>query len=252
MANNVNVVNRGFEYICQWMANTALTGTPYSNYTIPSYVGWGGANGSNATSTVLPASQPAPSSPSTAGTGQWMDVGPFQEFSETRVNGTPATLLNNSAGNGTIGTQFVATITATGAHTATTNAATGQIAESFLVFSSTKPLAFTVVGAQASTTATLLTVNTSGGLANQYYQMNNEVIKISSTAASNVWTIVRAQNGSTANAAASGDTVTLGNVPGAGASNPSNADLFAHAGFIGLSLNNGDSVQFTWQINVTS
>jgi hypothetical protein len=100
--------------------------------------------------------------------------------------------------------------------------------------------------------ATSFTV-ASGTLVNGYYQLDNEVVHITSVTGNTVASVVsRAQNGSAANAAASGDTLTFGNIPGAGSSNPSNGDIFAHAGFIGLSLNNGDSVQFTWQINVTS
>jgi hypothetical protein len=245
VANNVNVVNRGFEYITQWMA---LTNNNSSNggWTVPSAIGWGGANGSNATSTVLPAAQPT----TTQGTGQWFDVGPFQEFSEARTIGT-ASILGNSTGSGTVTTQFVGTITATSAHTALTNVATGEVAESFLAFTTTKPSAYTLNSA-VTAVATAFTVTT-GTLVNGYYQFDNEVVHITAVSSNTIAsTVVRAQNGSSANAAASGDTITFGNIPGAGNSNPSNGDIFAHAGFVGLSLNNGDSVQFTWQINVTS
>jgi Flp pilus assembly protein TadG len=64
--------------------------------------------------------------------------------------------------------------------------------------------------------------------------------------------VVRGQNGSTAGTAKTNDVLTFGNIPGAGNNNPSNGDLFAHAGFQALALNTNDSVQFTWQINVTS
>ena len=241
----MNVTNRGFEYITQWMA---LTNNNASNggWTVPSVIGWGGANGSNATSTVLPASAPT----TTQGTGQWFDVGPFQEFSEARTVGT-ASIIGNTAATGTVTTQFVGTITATSAHTATTNASTGEVAESFLAFTTTKPASYTVNSA-VTAGATSFTV-ASGTLVNGYYQLDNEVVHITSVTGNTVASVVsRAQNGSAANAAASGDTLTFGNIPGVGSSNPSNGDIFAHAGFIGLSLNNGDSVQFTWQINVTS
>jgi hypothetical protein len=230
VANNVNVTNRGFEYLAQYMAGAA-------NFTVPTYIGWGGANGYNSASVVLPGTAPS----GTQGTGQWSDVAPFQEFSESRTLGT-VSIVSNTAASGTVGTQIVGTITAS----------TGESpAESFLVMSSTKPATFTVNGPVTSG-ASSLTVNTTGALAGQYYQMNNEVILISSTAASNVWNITRGQNGSTAGTAKTSDVLTFGNIPGAGASNPSHGDMFAHAGFIALSLNASDSIQFTWTVNVTS
>jgi hypothetical protein len=106
VTNVVNVVNRGFEYVCQWMTNTAATTTPYANYTVPTYIGWGTANGSNATSTQLPAAGPT----TTIGTGQWYDVGPFSESTEARVLGTP-TVTGNAVGANTVTAQIVGTIT---------------------------------------------------------------------------------------------------------------------------------------------
>jgi hypothetical protein len=82
--------------------------------------------------------------------------------------------------------------------------------------------------------------------------MNNEVIYCSGTAASEVITIARGMNGSTPVTAGTGQIITNGNPPGYGPSNPNHADMFAHAGFVQLTLNNGDSIQFTWQVNVTS
>lgn len=237
MANNVNVTNRGFEYICQWMAAANANGG-VAGFTIPSFIGWGGANGYNAAAANLPAAAPT----TTQGTGQWSDVAPFQEFSEARVAASSTAVTSNTAASGTVTTQYVGTITAGSGE---------SVGESFLVFTATKPSTFTVNG-NVTNVQTSLTVNTTGALANQYFQMNNEVIKISSTAASNVWNIVRAQNGSTAGTAKTNDVLTFGNIPGAGTSNPSNGDMFAHAGFQALALNSGDSIQFTWQINVTS
>lgn len=208
-------------------------------WTVPTIIGWGGANGYNSASVVLPGSGPS----STQGTGQWMDVAPYQEFAETRVVGTP-TVVANTAASGTIGTQIVGTIT---------SLSNQSVGESFLAFTTTKPTPgpFTVNGS-VTNVQTSLTVNTTGGLANQYYQMNNETIRISSTAASNVWNITRAQNGSTAYTAKTNDVLTFGNVPGAGNNNPGNGDLFAHAGFQALALNINDSITFTWTVNVTS
>lgn len=225
------MTNRGFEYLNQFIAGTA-------NFSIPTFIGWGGANGYNAASTALPASAPTP----TQGTGQWFDVGPFQEFSETRVKAASTAVTSNTAASGTVVTSFTGTLTATSGE---------SVGESFLVMTATKPSAFTVNG-NVTNVQSSLTVNTTGGLANQYFQMNNEVIQISSTAASNVWNISRAQNGSTAGTAKTNDVVTFGNIPGAGASNPSNGDMFAHAGFQALALNSSDSIAFTWSVNVTS
>jgi hypothetical protein len=238
VTNNVNVTNRGFEYLCRYMTSANNNGAN-NGYTIPSYIGWGGANGYNTVATVLPGS----AATTTNGTGQWMDVAPYQEFAEARVLSSSTSVTGAVVGGGTITSQFVGTITAGSGET---------VAESFLAFGVTKPVAFTLSGNQTSAVATSLTVTTSGAPTSQYYQFNNEVIYLVSTAASNVWTITRGQNGSTAGTAATGNIITLGNIPGAGGSNPNNGDLFAHAGFIGLALNNGDSIQFTWQINVTS
>lgn len=236
MANNVNVVNRGFEYITQYMAATNANAGA-AGYTIPTFVGWGGANNSNATSTVLPASQPTP----TQGTGQWFDVAPYQEFAETRTAGV-ATVVANTAASGTVGTQITGTITSL------TNQ---NVGESFLAFTATKPSSYTLNSA-VTAGATSFTVTT-GTLVNGYYQLNNEVVHITSVTSNTVASVVvRAQNGSSANAGANGDKITFGNIPGAGSSNPSNGDLFAHAGFIALALNTNDSIAFTWTVNVTS
>jgi hypothetical protein len=234
VTNQVNITNRGFEYIASMLAGSIST------FPIPNNIGWGTANGSNATSTLLPSYGPG----GTQGSGQWFDVGPYSESTEARVTAsTPVIVSNNVATSGTVTTTFVGTITA---------AQNESIGESFLTPSATKPASFYVSGQAVSAAGAALTVNTSGAVANQYYQMNNEVIKVSSTASGFVWNIARAQNGSVANAAAVHDALTFGNIPGAGPSNPSNGDMFAHAGFIALSLNTGDSIQFTWQINVTS
>jgi hypothetical protein len=235
VANNVNVVNRGFEYICQYLSGTATT----SGWTWPTYIGWGGANGYNTTSTALPASQPS----ATEGTGQWSDVNAFQEFTEARVAGTGTVPGGtDGAGSGTVVTQIVGTITASAGET---------VAESILAFGSTKPSQYTL-NSNVTAGATSFTVTT-GTLVTGYYQLNNEVVHITAVSSNTIAsTVVRAQNGSTANTAKTNDVITFGNIPGAGPSNPSNGDIFAHAGFIGLALNNGDSIQFTWQINVTS
>jgi hypothetical protein len=231
VTNNVNVVNRGFEYICAMLAGSV------SSFSIPTYIGWGGANGYNSSSVVLPGAAPT----TTLGTGQWSDVAPYQEFTEARVQGTTSVTAATS-GSGTIGTVYLGTITASAGE---------SVAESFLCPTATKPSAYTV-NSNISSGATAFTVTT-GTLVNGYYQMNNEVIHITAVTSNTVAsTVVRAQNGSTAGTAKTNDIITFGNIPGAGGNNPSNGDLFAHAGFQALALNTNDSISFTWTIDVTS
>ena len=237
MANNVNVTNRGFEYVCQWanIGSTANTTT----WLKPGFIGWGTANGSNASSVLLPATAPS----NTIGTGQWSDIAPFYELPESRVAGT-LSVTSNTVGAGTVTAQVTGTITATAAE---------SVGESFLVMSSTKPAMSSVATGNMTNVQTSLTTATAMGIAAPYYiQIDNEVLFVSATAASNVLTVVRGTNATTGAAHNLNAGVTLGNVPGAGASNPNNGDMFAHAGFQALALNNGDSIAFTWQVNVTS
>ena len=119
----------------------------------------------------------------------------------------------------------------------------------------TKPAASSVATGNMTNVSVLMTTATAlGAVAAPFYvQIDNEVIIVSATASSNIYTITRSgNNGSTAAIHNQNAGVTMGNIPGAAASNPNNADMFAHAGFIALSLNTGDSIQFTWQVGVTS
>lgn len=244
MANNVNVTNRGFEYICQWLngANPGSTVWPQ-----PNVIGWGTANGSNATSVQLPATGPVqafPANISTAGTGQWSDVAPFQESAELRIAGT-ASVINNTIAGSYSTYQLLGTITSGSAQ---------AIGESFIAMSTTKPYETTLNGT-LPTGVFALTVTTNWPAVSVpfYLQIDNEVIQVSATSSTLIAsTIVRAQNGSSAIGHSTGTAVNLGNPPGSGPSNPHSADLFAHAGFQALALNNGDSIAFTWQVNVTS
>lgn len=235
MTNQVNVVNRGFEYVTQYLSTGAT-----ASWVRPTIIGWGTANGSNATSTQLPVAGPT----TTQGTGQWYDVAPFFELSEARQSGT-ATVTGNSNASGTVTTQVIATLTASTAE---------NVGESFLAMATTKPAMSSVATGVMTNVQTSMTVVTNSFPAAPFYiQIDNEVILVSATAASNVFsTIVRAENGSSAAGHNQNSGVTLGNIPGAGTSNPNNGDLFAHAGFIALALNSGDSIQFTWQVGVTS
>lgn len=242
MANNVNVTNRGFEYICQWMNGANPGSTVYPQ---PNVVGWGTANGSNATSVNEPATGPVQSFPaniSTAGTGQWSDVAPFLESAEARVSGTASVTGNTVAGSYST-YQVLATITSS----------SGQsIGESFLVMSTTKPPSSTISGTMSNVQTSLTTGTALGIVAPYYVQVDNEVMNVTATASSNILTVTRGVNGSAAAAHATGVGITLGNPPGIGGSNPNHGDMMAHAGFQALALNNGDSIAFTWQVNVTS
>ena len=223
------------------MSGTSTT----TNWTFPTFIGWGTANGSNASSVQLPASAPGafPGALSTAGTGQWNDVAPYFELTEARAAAT-ATVINNIVGGSYSTTQMVGTITA---------GANESVGESFLVFKSTKPGASSVATGNMTNVQTSMTTASNPFPAAPFYlQIDNEVVFCSATAASNVLTIVRGTNGTTGAAHNQNAGVTLGNPPGTLGGNPNNGDLFAHAGFVALALNSGDSIQFTWQINVTS
>ena len=222
------------------MMNTAATSTPYANYTVPTYIGWGTANGFNATSVLLPATAPS----NTIGTGQWSDIAPFSEASETRTSGTVSVTGNAIAAN-TVTSQVVGTLT---------SGFSQSIGESFLVFTATKPYESTLNG-NLAVGATSLTVTSNWPAVSVpfYLQLDNEVVTVSATSSTVIAsTIVRGVNGSVAATHNTSCGVSQGNIPGAGTGNPHNADMFAHAGFVALALNNGDSIQFTWQVGVTS
>jgi hypothetical protein len=162
---------------------------------------------------------------------------------EARVTGT-ATVINNTVASSFSTQQVIGTLTA---------GANESVGESFLVMSTTKPVASSVATGNILVGATSFTVASNVFPAAPFYvQLDNEVILVSTTAASNVFSVVvRGQNGSAAAPHNQNAGVTLGNPPGTTAL-LNNADMFAHAGFIALALNSGDSIQFTWQVNVTS
>jgi hypothetical protein len=220
------VTNRGFEYVTNWLAGNYNV----TNWPLPVYIGWGTANGSNATSVVCP-----------AGNNQWNDVGPYSELSEARVTGSASTV--NTVVASSLGTyQLTGTITASAGE---------SVGESFIAMSSTKPFATTLFTA-ITNSATSLTVSTTGAPSTPFYaQLNNEVLDVTAISSNTVYTVARAQNGSTAASAAATNTLTVGNPMGNANANPNHGDMFAHAGFVALSLNSGDSIAFTWSINVT-
>jgi hypothetical protein len=222
-----------------------------SKFTAPTYVGWGNANGSNATSAVLPAASPT----TTIATGQYSDVGPFREFTtEARAALSSTAVTNNVVTASSVTTTFVGTLTcgATPHNTQSSNGEGGSVGEAFLAFTATKPYETTVFA--AVTNGGSMTVSSTGAPATPFYaQLNNEVILVGTVTSNTVYTISRSQNASgVTNNGAVSDGVCVGNIPGAAATNPNNGDMFAHAGFTSLALNTGDSIQFTWNISVTS
>lgn len=238
----MNVVNRGFEYVAQWMTgNYGAAGPGAGGYTIPTVIGWGTANGTNASSVLSPAAGPT----TTIGTGQYFDVGPFSESTEARVAGT-ATVTGNVITANTVTAQITGTITSASAQ---------AIGEAFLVFSTTKPYETSVASGAMTNVSTALTVSTVWPAVSTpfYLQIDNEVVVVNTTTSTLIASVIaRGQNGSAAAGHPQNAGVSLGNIPGAGANNPQHGDLFAHAGFVQLSLNIGDSIAFTWQVGVTS
>lgn len=163
------------------------------------------------------------------------DVAPFDEAPETRVTGTSSQATTTTT-NDTY--QVVGTITCVQGGGET-------IAEVFLSDSATKPFATTWATAPSGTGGTTGTLSASYTPANNtYIQCRTEVMKVTAGTGTTSLTITRAQNGSTAVSQSNGDEVTCGNVPPAGAGTGT-GNLFVHASFTGLALNNGDSLQST-------
>jgi hypothetical protein len=167
------------------------------------------------------------------------DVGLFKEAAEARVAGT-SSLVTTTSTNDTY--QVVGTITSSSGQT---------IAEALLSDSSTKP--FSTTWSTAPTT----TSGTSGTTAASYTPANGthiqtqagEVMTVSAGTGTTSLTVVRGVNGSTAVTQTNGDTIALGNIPGEA---NSNATEFVHATFTGLALNINDSIQFTFQVAISS
>lgn len=170
------------------------------------------------------------------------DVAMFKEASESRVVGASSLVTTTTTND---------TYQATGTFTS----ASGQtIAEVGLFDSSTKPTAVDSVqtgsGVIGSSSSTSLTVATGGNFAaNEYIQVRTEVMKITSIA-SNVLTVTRAQNGTTAiSTIASGDTVTGGNPPGNTA--VTGGSMAFHSAHGAQTLSTNDQVSYTLTIKLT-
>lgn len=195
--------------------------------------------GSNATSVVVPAAS-----------NQYSDVAPCSESAEARTAGT-GSVTANTAATTAVSYQLVGTITSLSAQ---------SIGESFIAMAAAPSGAGqATLGNAFLPAATLMTLSSvtnlpTAGLPGTPFQLQalNEVVNVTAVSGT-VLTVTRGYNGSTSYAGtlASGQTVTTGNAPGSGASNPHTADTFAHAGFQALALNTSDSISFTWNINIT-
>jgi len=213
MATTVKIISKGREMIAARMKGA----TP--SQVEPLNVGWGTV-GATPNATVF-------------------DVGLYKEAAETRVAGV-SSFVTTSSTNDTY--QVVGTITSLSGQT---------IAEAIMTDSTTKP--FTTTWATAPTT----TAGTSGTTAASYTPANNsfiqdqsgEVMQVTAGSGSTSLTVVRGANGSTAVTSANGNQVTLGNAPG---HTEAAASVLVHATFTGLALNTNDSIQFTFQVQISS
>lgn len=167
------------------------------------------------------------------------DVAMFSEAPEARITGTSSIVTSTTSGDTY---QVVATITCTQAGGET-------IAEMLLTDSTTKPFSTTWATAPtgtAGTTGTLAAAYTPAN--NTYIQCRTEVMQVTAGTGTTGVTITRGQNGSAAVTQANNDQVTLGNPPGTATAN---ADMFLHASFSGLPLNQNDSISFTTTLKIT-
>ena len=212
MTTTVVYTCRGRELIANAINGTAFTAK---------YIGWG-IN-------------------SVATTAANTDIACWTEAAESRTTGT-ASIQTTTTTNDTY--QVVGTITSGSAQT---------ITESILADTSAKPQSTTLSAAITSTSATSCTVTSASGFpgsGNYYVQVDSEVIEVTGGQGTTTWTIARGANGSTAATHLISAMVTGGNVPG-GAGVITNGDLFMHASYTGLALNNGDALTGTFQLHFT-
>jgi hypothetical protein len=206
-----------------------LKGTPAAT-TEPFCMGWG---------VTPPAGGPF--------TANQTDVAPFNEGPESRIGSgvTTSSLVTTATTNDTY--QVVGTIVATGART---------VVETFLSELTTKPTTNTVAaaGVVGSLSATTLNTGTAFSPGNgSYIQIRTEVMQVTAGSGTAALTVVRAQNGTTAIATiAVGDIVTLGNPPGTGTFGTTAGSLFAHADHGVVTLSTGDSIVYSWRVQVQS
>ena len=179
------------------------------------------------------------------------DIAPFFESGviaagvvtggESRTTGT-SSIVTTTTTNDTY--QVVATITANAAR---------AITESFLTDSTTKPAAGVVAAGGVAGSSSSTTLNTAAVFSpgnGTYIQIRTEVMLVTAGSGSQVLTVTRAQNGSAAiSTITANDTIQLGNPPGV--TSITGGNVFAHSDFAVNNLNNGDSIQFTWQVKLT-
>ena len=182
------------------------------------------------------------------------DVALFGPQTEARVAGTSSLVATSYLADTY---QVTGTITATNAKT---------ITEAGLFDTTTAASTSTIASASQASGATTITLTATVGPAsgNFYIQVENEVELVTAGQGSATLTVVRAQLGSIAaahaigatatsggdglantNASLGGQTATAANVTAKG------GNLFAHADFAGIALNNSDSVLFTWKDQLT-
>jgi hypothetical protein len=182
------------------------------------------------------------------------DVALFGPATEARVAGT-SSLVSTSYLADTY--QVTGTITATNAKT---------ITEAGLFDTTTASSTTTIATSSQAAGATTITLTATIGPAsgNFYIQVENEVELVTAGQGGTTMTVVKAQLGSTSAAHAVGATVTSG---GDGLANTNaslggqtataanvlakGGNMFAHADFAGIALNNNDSILFTWKDQLT-
>lgn len=213
MATTVKVTSKGREVIAGRLKGATPTQTEALN------IGWGTV-GATPNATVF-------------------DVALYKEAAESRVAGT-SSFVTTSSSNDTY--QVVGTITSAGGQT---------IAEAALSDASAKPFATTWATAPTTTSGTTGTTAASYTPANNSYiqDQSGEVMQVTAGSGTTSLTVVRGANGSTAVASANSNAVTLGNAPGR---TDTNGTLMVHATFTGLALNANDSIQFTFQVQISS
>lgn len=167
------------------------------------------------------------------------DVALFQESAEARAGSATSSIVTGTTANDTY--QVVGTLTATAAR---------SITEAALADSTTQPATAAVAAGGVVGSAVATTLNTTATFSpgnTNFIQIRNEVMQVTAGSGTTALTVVRGQNGSTALATiAVADVVTPGNPPGQAGIVGGN--LLTHADFGVITLQNGDSVQFTWKV----
>jgi len=182
------------------------------------------------------------------------DVALFGPQTEARVAGTSSLIATSYLADTY---QVTGTITATNAKT---------ITEAGLFDTTTASSTTTIATSSQAAGATTITLTATIGPAsgNFYIQVENEVELVTAGQGATTMTVVKGQLGSASAAHAVGATVTSG-ADGLANTNASlggqtatyanttakGGSLFAHADFAGISLNNNDSILFTWRDQLT-